>query len=224
MNPATFTAWLDLFNRYGWPAVMFVFIVFAWFIPWIKKLNAKADAIDHDDKEHDLTMINQCDIEINQLLAQACTKAGAQRAALWQFHNGGKTIAGVSFVKQSITHEYCTENVYPIAERYQSLPIGLFADVLQKVNQDVFVEIEAGKTPFLVMENMFKVEGISNGCLFRLCNTRNTFIGILLISYNTTTAMNLDIIQALQGFSSRIAMTLGVLASYKNQDTRPIRR
>jgi hypothetical protein len=225
MNASSIAEWLDLFNRYGWPAVMFVFIVFAWFIPWIKKMNARLDNTDQiTDKEHDLTMITQCDIEINQLLAQAAVKSGAQRTALWQFHNGGTTIGGVSFVRTSITHEYVTEAVQPMADRYQGLPIGLFADVLGAINENDCVTVEIGNTKHLVVENLYRTEGIACGGFYRMCNSRNLFIGFLAIYYTDCRPITLDINQAMQGFSSRIAQSLGVLASYRTSSTHPRRR
>lgn len=225
-NPtiAVIKEFLILFNTYGWPAVMFLFIMFWWFVPWIKRMITKTEKTPAPYEDtHDIAILNASDAQINTLLGQACQKSRSHWCVLWQFHDGIKTIAGIPYVKQSVTHEYNVDGVEPRGAKYQGLPIGLFADALLEINKRGYIEVITGNTPYKTIENAYKSDGVSNGMFFRVCDIANKMVGILSISYETLTVIDLDTIEAMQGFASRIAMSLGSLAASRKH-AHPLRR
>ncbi len=62
---------------------------------------------------------------VNITLKELLAVSGADRAIVYQFHNGVKSLLGVPFYYYSVTHEQVSDRagVYPIAGRLQRIPV-----------------------------------------------------------------------------------------------------
>lgn len=81
------------------------------------------------EENHDLTgkfinyaeNANKIQIQLYHLLQNF----GAERVSIYEFHNGGKNLAGIEFKKCSITYEAVSLETKPIIKGMQNLPLSI---------------------------------------------------------------------------------------------------
>jgi len=204
--------WLILFNTYGWPAVMFIFIIIVWFIPWVKKMQSRDTVVASVDKKEEVERMSNFEIEITNILTEAGKDVDADWAVLWQFHNGTNTVAGLPFIKMSVTNEYAKYGVTPRSEKYQGIPIGVFADAVARIETDGFLRVDLN-SEYKAIANSYKTDGVECGYLFRINNVQGNFVGILSVSYRSCVDLNESQINIVKGYGARIAMTMVAMAA-----------
>lgn len=129
---------LQLVDRYGLPLVVFV-LVALWLKPNVDRIiNIILDLLERtsniekkDEKKvqkYQDHFIEFMDIsaQINQLLREFLNECGADRAYLFQYHNGGHAVNGLDFVKCSNTHEVVSRGTKPQITGLQNLPVAMF--------------------------------------------------------------------------------------------------
>lgn len=138
---------LDLFQDYG---IIVSILIIAVFISYLiirnssKRIQQQEQKIDslygriddmmkkftpNDDNHHELTgkfisyaeNANKIQIQLYHLLQNF----GADRVSIYEFHNGGKNLAGVEFKKCSNTYEAVSLEIQPIIKEMQSLPLSI---------------------------------------------------------------------------------------------------
>lgn len=83
----------------------------------------------NDEKKHELTgkfisyaeNANKIQIQLYHMLQNF----GAERISIYEFHNGGKNLAGIEFKKCSNTYEAVSLETKPIIKEMQNLPLSI---------------------------------------------------------------------------------------------------
>jgi hypothetical protein len=63
---------------------------------------------------------------VDDLLEQLRDTTGADRVAVFQYHNGGTTVAGIPYLRCSMTNESLKRGNQPNIPLLQGLPVGIF--------------------------------------------------------------------------------------------------
>ena len=205
--------YLELLNKYGWPAVFFLFGLFVWFIPWIKELKYNSEAKKMIESTDSVSDIIELEKDLTIILGQIANTIKCQWAVIWQFHNGSVSLGKIPFIKMSVTNEYNVAEVNSRGQLYQDLPISLFTDALDVINDKGVLKVNVTGTKYSTITSAYKSDGISCGYFTRLTNAKGKFIGVLSVSFLKDIDLSNDKIIALTGFASRISMCLVKVAS-----------
>jgi len=132
-------SWLALFDKYGvgWTALVVV-VFFSWYMirftlkrfkkqdeQWdklVNKLTTKENDGLSDDK---LQTFAKNASKVQQIIYSLLNEFDADRIAVFEYHNGGKTITGVDFKKCSNTYEAVGKRIEEKHQEYQNIPISV---------------------------------------------------------------------------------------------------
>lgn len=87
-------------------------------IYFLKTINKNTDPVHTSEEEEDNLAAN---IAIGKLIAEMRENLGANRTAVYLFHNGGKDSTGRSFQKMSMTHEDIDHNTVSVMNECQNM-------------------------------------------------------------------------------------------------------
>jgi hypothetical protein len=136
---------IDIFEKYG--AIMALFVI-AFLVSYLIIKNSQNRIRQQEEKIDSLynridSLVNKFSTEENQDLttkfinyAENANKIqiqlyhilqayGAERVSIYEFHNGGKNLAGVEFKKCSNTYEAVSLETTPVIRELQNLPLSL---------------------------------------------------------------------------------------------------
>lgn len=136
---------LEIFQNYGFIGTVLLLAIFVAYMVIknsSKRIREQEEKIDSlysridkmmnkfsSEEKHDLTgkfinyaeNANKIQIQLYHLLQNF----GAERVSIYEFHNGGKNLAGVEFKKCSNTYEAVSLETKPIIREMQSLPLSI---------------------------------------------------------------------------------------------------
>lgn len=195
---------LNALQNYG---VIFTILLLAIFVAYIiiknstkrireqeQKIDALYDRIDKlmikvtDDKKPDLTnkFVNYAEnstkiqIQIYHLLQNF----QADRISIYEFHNGGKNLAGIEFKKCSNTFEAVSLEITPIMKEMQNLPLSLnpLWNRILATREDIIIpSVEKLEDTFL--KSYMKSQSINTYYATMLQDYDNTPIGFICVEY-----------------------------------------
>lgn len=130
---------LNMISEFGLAVVLLILLIFwirsiiIWFKPKINDIWERALSKEEHTKQfrdNFRRRINSS-LQINNCLNRILNFTNADRAFIFEFHNGGHNIAGVDFAKASNTYEALRMGVKPQMPNLQSLPLGMFAPFIK---------------------------------------------------------------------------------------------
>lgn len=146
------------------------------------------------EEDRDITKIEK---EIEAYIAQILKETGANRVALFRYHNGGKDYNGRSFLRMSMTNETVSGGTLPIQQQSQNLFRSVFFGLVHSLEDNGYdyindvEEIQKTDAGFYHYLNDF---GIKSKYTFALYNTSKTIIGFITIDFATPGKEHTDIV------------------------------
>lgn len=138
IQPSTLSQYLELMDKFGVTLVsMVVLALFVWFLVsfllrMMKRQERKIDELtsrlvtkEDEDIEDKLRNSAINANRVRQLIYQLLNEFEADRVSVYEYHNGGKSIAGVDFKKCSNTYEATAKGIDETYHEQQNLPISV---------------------------------------------------------------------------------------------------
>lgn len=202
---------LMLIDRYGLPLIILLclgYVIWKYLLPklddlWYAFLGQRDSKISVDE-------IFKADLEINNLLLNVLREAKADRALVWQFHNGGMSLNGIPFLRISATHEQATRSA-GIAQLYQNLPTSLFtggADCDLGVTK--MRTICVAETQNAAFKGMMLAHKIADVCIVALRDSKGTLVGFLTVVYSTEQDFEQERLNTIEKLAERAQILLDI--------------
>ena len=118
--------------------------------------------------------------EIYVTLKHILRITNADRVHILSYHNGTVDFNGISFDYASMTHEAVAENIEPLSNMFQNIPISQFADLLSRIHTYGMQYIP--KDDESIMGKYHRAYGIECAYKYRIGNSIAN--GSLSISFN----------------------------------------
>jgi hypothetical protein len=119
---------------------------------------------------------------------------GAERVSIYEYHNGGKNLAGVEFKKCSNTYEAVSLETKPIIKEMQNLPLSInpiWNKILATRDDIIVPSVENLEDPFL--KTYLQSQSIKTYYATILQDYDNTPIGFITMEYyHSSRALNDD--------------------------------
>ena len=152
---------------------------------------------------------NKIQIQLYHLLQNF----GAERVSIFEFHNGGKNLAGIEFKKCSNTYEAVSLETTPTIREYQNLPLSinpLWSKILTTREDISIPSVENLQDSFL--KGHLKMQNIKAYYSTILQDYDNTPIGFITLEYyyHTKTLTEVELDQF-----NEIAIKISVLINIK---------
>jgi hypothetical protein len=216
MTLETFDMIMKQIEEHGWAPALFLGLLFFWFIPWVKKMQAERDKptiVEVADKDlEEMEQVIHLDAAIQVLLEEIRTELNSHWVDLWQFHNGVRSITGVPFLKMSVTHEAFSKDFDPRLGPYVNIPIGIFSDVLIDVQQHGIVPVNL-QSRYTAIVNIYQREGVKYGLYTRVSNASGKMIGVVSVTFaRMPTEHEMPDYEKLHSYAGRISMLLAQLS------------
>jgi len=138
---------------------------------------------------------------------------GAERVSIYEFHNGGKNLAGVEFKKCSNTYEAVSLETKPIIKEMQNLPLSinpLWSQVLTTRDEIDIPSVQNVDDKFL--KSYLEIQSIKSYYSTILQDYDNAPIGFITLEYYTVSRQLLE--SDLENFNE-IAIKIAVLINIK---------
>lgn len=197
----TMEYFLEMFDRYGVTLVSLVVLgSFTWFLirfilRMMKRQEKKIDALieklvtkdaDEDDIEEKLSNFAVNANRVRQLSYYLLNEFDADRVSVYEYHNGGKSVAGVDFKKCSNTYEATAKGIDEMYNEQQNLPISvnflwnkLLIDKKPILISDIKTLEQTDNTIFQILSS----QGIKSYYSRLILNYNSKPIGFVVITY-----------------------------------------
>ena len=155
---------------------------------------------------------------INSTLEKMVYEAGADRAYLLQFHNGGENIRGIPFVKFSITNEWCPISVPRESQNYKDAPIGIFSGLSYYTMQKkklYFPDVEDMKTYDSGSYAIFKSKKVESAYVSGIFDLQDCLLGLVVLEHFEKTDLDAD---ELFAFEKNVGLISGLILCKDGQD------
>jgi len=132
------------------------------------------------------------DKTINMLLQSAVTDLGASRAMVARYHNGGKDMNSISFLKFSVTNESVNIGYKPVISDFQSQFRAMLAYPIEEIDKtggSFISNVEDVKSKDPGTYEVLKGRGLRSFYAYKLTNTSGYVIGAVVITYTTDNKM-----------------------------------
>ncbi|NPV12940.1 MAG: hypothetical protein HPY57_14305 [Ignavibacteria bacterium] len=191
---------LEMFDRYGVTLVSLVVLgFFTWFLikfilRMMKRQEKKIDEliiklVSKDDEYEIEEKLRNGAVNANrvrQLIYQLLNEFEADRVSVYEYHNGGKSVAGVDFRKCSNTYEATAKGIDEIYNEQQNLPISvnflwnkLLIDKKPILISNIHTLEQTDNTIFQILNN----QGIKSYYSRLILNYNNKPIGFIVITF-----------------------------------------
>ena len=137
------TTILEQIEAHGLAVVLLV-VILLWLKPKINQLwdmQINGSKYRDDDFRNHFTASMEKTIRIQNLLNSLLVNTKADRAYIFEFHNGGHTVAGVDFTKCTNTYEVVNSGILPQIKNLQNLPIAMFILFVKMVISNKAIKI-----------------------------------------------------------------------------------
>ena len=166
-------------------------------------------------EEEDKTAI-KIDKAINELLSSAVSTLGASRVMVVRYHNGGKDMNSISFLKLSVTNESVNYGYRPVMSEFQNqfrAIVGCPINEIEKNGYTYVDDIENIKNIDIGTYELLKSRGVRSYYSYKLTNSTGYIIGAILITYSVdnTNKENIELIdKTLIHLSDQISSLLNI--------------
>lgn len=137
---------------------------------------------------------------------------GANRVSIYEFHNGGKNLAGVEFKKCSNTYEAVALDIKPIIKEMQNLPLGmnpLWTKLLAQKEDIVIPSVEELQDSF--MKNYLEAQSMMSLYSSLLSDYDNSPLGFISVEYyKASRKLSDDELDELNDISNKISVLINV--------------
>lgn len=143
-------------------------------------------------EEEDRTAV-QIDKTINSYLQSAVTDLGASRAMVARYHNGGKDMNAISFLKVSVTNECVSHGCLPCIGDFQNQfrsMVGFPVYEIDRTGHCIIRDIEEIKDSDIGTYELLKARGVRSVYCHKLTNMSGYVIGALMIIYRQENKVN----------------------------------
>jgi hypothetical protein len=138
---------------------------------------------------------------------------GAERVSIFEFHNGGKNLAGIEFKKCSNTYEAVSLEIKPIIKEMQNLPLSINPLWNRILATRVDIKIpEVDKLSDTFLKSYLETQSIKTYYSTALEDYDNTPIGFMSIEYYHSTR---ELTQLQLDEFNDIAIKISVLINIK---------
>lgn len=138
------------------------------------------------------------DKEINSILTKLKESLSSTRAFLITFHNGGKDLSGLSFLKMSMRNEVTAPNIKPLQPEFQSIFRNTFAYLCNEIaekGQCYVSDLKAIKSLDSSLYDFMDIRGIQEVYCKAIRNYDGHIIGYIGVEYMTKPTVNMDRIE-----------------------------
>lgn len=128
------------------------------------------------------------DKTINMLLQSAVTDLGASRAMVARYHNGGKDMNSISFLKFSVTNESVNIGYKPVMSDFQSQFRAMLAYPIEEIDKtggSFISDVEDVKSKDPGTYEVLKGRGLRSFYAYKLTNASGYVIGAVVVTYTT---------------------------------------
>lgn len=161
----------------------------------IQKVDMGHTITSEEDKD-----ISKVEKEIEFYLSEILKETGANRVALFRYHNGGKDYSGRSFLRMSMTNEAVSGGVAPIQNQSQNLFRSMFFGLVRSLEDngyDYVEDVEFLKEQDAGFYSYLKTFGIEAKYSVAIYNMNKTIIGFLTIDFFNRNGLDVDKIKNL---------------------------
>lgn len=154
---------------------------------------------------------------INSFLQSAVTDLKASRAMVARYHNGGKDMNSISFLKLSVTNESVSLGCQPVISHYQNQFRSILAYPVAEIDRAGYCtisNIEDLKEKDVGAYELLKGRNVRSVYCHQLVNATGYVVGAVLIAYNTDNAAEEDPIKV-QEYISHMADRISGLMNMK---------
>ena len=213
---------LNLIDKFGVSLVVLVFLgLFSWFlIKWIlireekqeKKIDLLIDKLTNGttkkEDEHNLNEYARNANRVQQLTYFLLNEFDADRVSIFEYHNGGKTLAGISFNKCSNTYEALAMGIDGKYNELQQIPISinfLWNKLLEQQKPIIISDIEILKEHDETIYFALKGKSIKSYYSQLIVDYNSRPIGFITIEYyDNVKVLNIDEIKIFNDTSIKI--------------------
>ena len=137
-----------------------------------------------DDKEND--SLSKIENDINECLKRTLVKTNSSRVSLIRFHNGGRDMNSLSFLKMSMTNESVKLGLSSLMPEFQNVFRSFFSYLCEKLINDghcyvddinILKEVDTTMYEFLFSRDIQSIYSIP------IMNKNKTVIGFIYIEY-----------------------------------------
>lgn len=175
-------------------------------------LNAKIEQINktvNPDERGAVIETSKRDNKINVILDDLRVETGADRAKLFQFHNGQRNLQAIPFLYASVTHERIGQGISSEIQSLQRIPSSIFAENVKNFTENKIRCIEPEKTTSDAQRSLLERQRIKTSCSFGVYD-RGDMAGFITINYVIEKTPDQAVIdQALRKATIRISDVLG---------------
>lgn len=125
------------------------------------------------------------DTELLAKIEDLRIKAGADRAALYQFHNGGEYYTGTSMQKMSNTYEVVGKGIERILPMRQGLPVSACNSTLSKLLPEKrlkFYDVEEDYPESLCKYNLSEA-GVQSHYIWAIFDLNKNTVGVFMLDF-----------------------------------------
>lgn len=173
-------------------------------------------------EEEDKTAI-KIDNAINLLIHNAVVDLNCSRIFVVRYHNGGKDMNSVSFLKLSVTNESVNHGYKPVMSEFQNQfrsIVGYPVNEIERTGHSYVTDIENIKEYDIGTYELLKSRGVHSYYAHALTNSRNYVIGSVLVLYNADSGVKEnqeEIHQYLTHLSDQISGLLNVKSEEESE-------
>ena len=156
------------------------------------------------------------DKAINSYLQTAVTDLGASRAFLARYHNGGKDMNSISFLKVSITNEAVARGYQLVMGEFQNqfrAMVGYPVNLIDTTGHCLVSDLEEIRDADIGTYELLKARKVRSFYCHKVTNEEGYVVGALCILYNTNNKFKEDpdhIDQYISHMADQISGTLKI--------------
>lgn len=168
--------------------------------------------------EEEDSLAAKIDKSINSYLQTIVQELGPSRAVVARYHNGGKDMRGISFLKLSITNEQVSPDTPPVIGEFQAQFRSVASYICDKLEDDGYCYIDDLEDIKLVDSGTYELLKMRNGqaCYARALKSPTGYtIGALMITYTTKNQRRRPTIKEIDKMLSGKAKEISALLNFK---------
>lgn len=171
------------------------------------------------NKKHDqlLEVRKKISVPLIEHMRKAMFKAGANRAFIYEYHNGVVSLGGLPFMKMSLSFE-TVDNTFPIQHLRENISFNPFQSMMVMLDENGFIIVDRNaKTTAIshVVYSMMEEHDIDICVCAKIVNSKGHTIGMVGLDYvKGNTDFNLHA-QSIEGVVKELALEAGALLSIK---------
>jgi hypothetical protein len=141
---------LNMIVTYGAPFVITAIVLYGAFrfmnivINRFERNSSTTKATQTEKEEHDklIEIRKSIDGSINTALERVLMRTNADRAFIFEFHNGGANLAGLPFLKMSNTYEVVSVGVTPKRYSCEQMSLSMYSNLIGQIISNRYIVID----------------------------------------------------------------------------------